>query len=510
MHIICLAYLSFFLRRNMKARSQYHIQPWHFLRMSNNVMLFGLFMVVVSLEVTKSGYLVKTLPGFPGDLPFLFETGYISVGKNDDVQYFYYFFESERSPENDPLLLWVRGGPGCGVLTSILLQIGPITINYINSSLENQMLELSTHSLTKVANILFLDEPAGSGFSYAKSPEGYITNDTLTPIHIHQFIRKWLVDHSKFVKNPLYLGGDSYGGISVPMTIQEIYNGNEGGEEPHINFKGYILGNPLTDKHDSSNAKIEQVHRMALISDKIYESVKQNCHGEYQYVDPNNNRCIQDLQVVHECIERISVDNILYPFCDRSNTSKSEHLRIGLRSLDKTSIYIWSSDDVQTQWLCNYKSAYIEAWASRRDVKEALHVSEELNEIKWVSCNQSLTYADGLLAKVSYKFNIMSTVAYHQEFSHKNCRALVYSGDHDLRVPHFSTLKWIESINLLLVEYWRPWYVDEQVAGYTMKFSNHDYKLTFATVKGGSHTSPENRPEECFNMFIRWFDSVDL
>ncbi|XP_052627443.1 serine carboxypeptidase-like 11 isoform X2 [Lactuca sativa] len=429
MHIICLAYLSFFLRRNMKARSQYHIQPWHFLRKSNNVMLFGLFMVVVSLEVTKSGYLVKTLPGFPGDLPFLFETGYISVGKNDDVQYFYYFFESERSPENDPLLLWVRGGPGCGVLTSILLQIGPITINYINSSLENQMLELSTHSLTKVANILFLDEPAGSGFSYAKSPEGYITNDTLTPIHIHQFIRK---------------------------------------------------------------------------------SVKQNCHGEYQYVDPNNNRCIQDLQVVHECIERISVDNILYPFCDRSNTSKSEHLRIGLRSLDKTSIYIWSSDDVQTQWLCNYKSAYIEAWASRRDVKEALHVSEELNEIKWVSCNQSLTYADGLLAKVSYKFNIMSTVAYHQEFSHKNCRALVYSGDHDLRVPHFSTLKWIESINLLLVEYWRPWYVDEQVAGYTMKFSNHDYKLTFATVKGGSHTSPENRPEECFNMFIRWFDSVDL
>ncbi|CAH1435042.1 unnamed protein product, partial [Lactuca virosa] len=76
----------------MKARSQYHIQPWHFLR-------------------------------FPGDLPFLFETGYISVGKNDDVQYFYYFFESERSPKNDPLLLWVRGGPGCGVLTSILLQI---------------------------------------------------------------------------------------------------------------------------------------------------------------------------------------------------------------------------------------------------------------------------------------------------------------------------------------------------------------------------------------------------
>lgn len=42
------------------------------------------------------------------------------------------------------------------------------------------------------------------------------------------------------------------------------------------------------------------------------------------------------------------------------------------------------------------------------------------------------------------------------------------SGDHDLFVPHFSTLKWIKSINLLLVEDWRPWYVDKQIAGLVM------------------------------------------
>ncbi|CAI9285636.1 unnamed protein product [Lactuca saligna] len=489
--------------------SQSHIQPCHFLYKSNNVMLLGFFLMVVSLQVSESGFLVKTLPGFSGDLPFILETGYISVGEFDEVRLFYYFIESERSPENDPLLLWVRGGPGCGVLSSIFFQIGPISIDLVNSTLENPMLKLRSDGLTKVANILFLDEPAGSGFSYAKSPEAYMTNDTLTPILIHKFIRKWLVDHSKFVKNPLYVGGDSYSGIVVPMTIQKIYNSNEGGEEPHVNIKGYILGNPVTEKNDEYNAKIKQAHRMTLLSDKIYESVKNNCHGEYFNVDPKNSLCIHDLQVVHKCVERINVYNMIEPVCDPLNTSKSKLLRRGLRSLDKTSIDIWSSDDVQTQWDCNSKSAYTEAWANRKDVKEALHVSEDFNKIRWVVCNESLTYDYGNPVK-TYKFNVLSTVAYHREFSHRHLRALVYSGDHDLFVPHFSTLKWIKSINLLLVEDWRPWYVDKQVAGYTMKYSNQDYRLTFATVKGGSHTAPENRPKECLNMFMRWITNADM
>lgn len=42
----------------------------------------------------------------------------------DEVQFFYYFFESERDPQFDPLLLWLTGGPGCSGFSAIAFEIG--------------------------------------------------------------------------------------------------------------------------------------------------------------------------------------------------------------------------------------------------------------------------------------------------------------------------------------------------------------------------------------------------
>jgi len=46
------------------------------------------------------------------------------VGKKEDVQVFYYFIESEKNPKEDPLILWLTGGPGCSALSGLMLEIG--------------------------------------------------------------------------------------------------------------------------------------------------------------------------------------------------------------------------------------------------------------------------------------------------------------------------------------------------------------------------------------------------
>nr|XP_043624835.1 serine carboxypeptidase-like 10 [Erigeron canadensis]XP_043624836.1 serine carboxypeptidase-like 10 [Erigeron canadensis] len=501
------------MRLVLQSRSR--LQPWkHYCNKPSssqlNPMLFAVCLLLASLDVIKSQFLVKTLPGLDGDLPFTLETGYIGVGESDDEQLFYYFIESEGNPKDDPLMIWLTGGPGCSSLSGLMFEIGPFTINYAISTLENPILEVVPYSWTKVANIIFLDQPAGSGFSYAKTPETYITNDTLSSKLAYSFLRKWLVDHPKFLSNPLYVGGTSYSGKIVPQIVQAIYDGNEIGEEPLLNIKGYTLGNPFTDTSGDYNTKLPFAHDMALLSDAIYKSAKENCGGEYLNVDPDNSLCIHALQTVDKCLERINTAQILEPLCDTSNNLKSDLSRRDLRGLDKTSLDTWSILQVQKHWCQDDKDEYTAAWANRKDVREALHIHEEFYNIKWVRCNESLTH-DFFKETPSYAHNVRSVVDYHRHFTDKKCRALVFSGDHDMIVPHLGTLNWIQSLNLPVVDDWRAWFVDEQVAGYTMKYVNGtDYSLIFATVKGGGHTAAEFKPKECLNMFTRWLANDTL
>ncbi|KAL4559647.1 hypothetical protein LXL04_031790 [Taraxacum kok-saghyz] len=451
-----------------KPRSQPSLQPWDLFSKLTNPLLFGVLLLVVSLfEVSESGFTVKTLPGFPGNLPFNLETGYIKVGESNDIQYFYYFVESEGNPKEGPVALFLM--PLCikwVFITSLFFTTpSPFTINYVNSTLEKQMLEINPHSWTKAANIIFLDQPAGTGFSYAKNPEAYITNDTFATKHAYHFLKKWLVDHPKFLNNPFYVGADSYAGIIAPIIVHEIYNGNEVGEGPHVNIKGYVSGNPGTDAHKEYNSRIQYAHRMALLSDTIYKSVKENCHGEYLNVDPNNTLCINDLQLVNKCLGRIQTDNILENSCEIPNAIRSDIFIRELRDVDNPVVHISSLHQVQKQGCRSDNYLYTAPWANRKEVREALHIHEEFNETEWLLCNETLAfYIDK--PPISYTHDVLSVVPYHQQLTHKKCRALVYSsGDHDMIVPYLSTMNWVESLGLLTVNDWRPWFVNKQVAG---------------------------------------------
>lgn len=236
-----------------------------------------------------------------------------------DLQLFYYFVESECNPIDDPLLIWITGGPSCSAIRSIFNQLGPLRFDYDNTYGKIPKLLDNPYSWMKVANVIFVDA-SGSGFSYAKTKDGYKTGDTLTSAAIYGFLKKWLTNHPKFLNNPLYVSGLSYSGITVPIIVQDIFNSNEARNVPKLNIKGYMIGNPLTDRFIDFNSRIQYAKNFALLSDELYESTKANCNGDYINVSPANGLYKGVFAEVDECLKDLNEHQILEPNCDDTTT----------------------------------------------------------------------------------------------------------------------------------------------------------------------------------------------
>ncbi|XP_056844799.1 serine carboxypeptidase-like 10 isoform X6 [Raphanus sativus] len=407
------------------------------------LLLLLLLLFVLSHQV-DSGSIVKFLPGFEGPLPFELETGYIGIGEEEDIQLFYYFIQSEKNPKEDPLLIWLNGGPGCSSLGGLLFENGPLAFKFevYNGNLAS--LISTSYSWTQVANIIFLDQPVGSGFSYSRTPLDK-TSDTNEVKMIHEFLQKWLSKHPQFFSNPFYVIGDSYSGKIVPALVQKISKGNYICCKPLINLQGYVLGNPVTYPEFELNYRIPFSHGMSLISDELYESLNRNCKGVYVNVDPRNTKCLELVAEYHKCTDKINPNNILLPDCSDDETENI-------------------SPD------CYYYLHYlIESWANNERVREALHVQKGTKG-HWKRCNRTIPYSS----------DIISSVPYHVNNSIRGYRSLIYSGDHDMTMPSLATQAWIKSLNYSIIDDWRPWMIKSQIAGYTRTYSN---KMTFSTIK---------------------------
>ncbi|WVZ64645.1 hypothetical protein U9M48_014139 [Paspalum notatum var. saurae] len=436
-----------------------------------------------SLTAAADERVVTHLPGFQGPLPFQLRTGYVEVDESNGVRLFYYFTASEGSPADDPLMLWLSGGPGCTSFTGLVYQIGPLSFDLGGYTGGLPKLVYRLESWTKVSNIIFLDSPVGTGFSYSVREQGYNSSDTRAVNQIVIFLKKWFDEHPEFLSNPLYIGGDSYSGIIVPTVTSEIAKGNEVGSEPYLNLKGYLVGNPFADFSGFDEpSKIPFAHRMALISDQIYE-------------------CVKDIFPFH----------ILEPLCAYASPHEYSFLKLkmdsGIQKMQHLQDYTGerlSLSEISTE--CRTMLYTLSRlWANNVTVREALGIHKETVPL-WLRCNNNIQYLK----------DIQSSVKYHLDVTTKGYRSLVYSGDHDMAVPYIGTQSWIRSLNFSIVDDWRPWYADGQVAGnvtvsltigiyvmcrYTTSYSNN---LTFATVKGAGHTAPEYNPRQCLAMLSRW------
>ncbi|XP_020702657.2 serine carboxypeptidase-like 2 isoform X1 [Dendrobium catenatum] len=462
-----------------------------------SIMLLFLFFLCIFrwFLFASAAFKVTHLPGFlqQGALPFHLETGYIEVDEVYGVELFYYFIESERNPSEDPLLLWLTGGPGCSAFSGLSLEIGPLKFisERYNGSLPN--LVYHPYSWNKISNIIFLDSPVGTGFSFSNHPQGYETGDKSWSKHAIIFLRKWLIDHQQFLSNPLYIAGDSYAGKVVPLVVHNLLNGNKKQndleEHPKFNIQGYVIGNPSTGELIDYNARVPFAFGMGIISDELYQGINKNCEGE-DYVNPKRPPCASLLQIFEDFKSELMTSHILEPKCSLA-APKPKNTAGTRRSMQvQESNTVLFGPPIPELKCRTYAYYLMYIWANSNIVQEALNVKKGTVK-EWQRC-LDLNY---------YKKDISSSLKYQVNITTSGYRALVYSGDHDMLVPFVGTKEWVKSLKFSVTDRWRSWHVGGQVAGYTESYSNN---LTFATVKGAGHTAPEYKAKECLAMFRRW------
>ena len=94
----------------------------------------------------------------------------------------------------------------------------------------------------EAANVLFLESPAGVGFSYSNRSSDYSANgDRKTAASNYVFLVNWLERFPEYKNRDFFIAGESYAGHYVPQLAQTILHHNKKANKTIINLKGILV-----------------------------------------------------------------------------------------------------------------------------------------------------------------------------------------------------------------------------------------------------------------------------
>ncbi|VFQ86889.1 unnamed protein product [Cuscuta campestris] len=402
---------------------------------------------------------IVSLPDQPPGVDFDQYSGYVTVDPKAGRSLFYYFVESPHNSSSKPLILWLTGGPGCSSLgNGALLEVGPFKVKS-----DGKTLYKNEHAWNKVANILFLDSPAGVGYSYSNATSNYNnTGDKITAKDSHTFLVNWLQRFPHYKTRDFYIVGESFAGHFVPQLAYTILAHNTISKHTPINLKGIAIGNGLLDNDLFLKGIMEYLWAHAMISDETHAGINKYCdfaHGSY----PATCSKYTSLAFLEE--GPVSIGYIHNSYCN-PNATKPKSPGSGYDEC---------------------AGLYVRAYLNRKNVQKAFHAVRT----NWTSCGTKVGFRN-------WKDAPRTMVPLLKQLFAKKLNIWLYSGDADALISVTTTRLVINSMKLPVVTPWRPWLSKggQEVGGYVEEYKG----LTLVTIRNAGHAPPSYQPERALTM----------
>ncbi|MCJ1315217.1 hypothetical protein MMC15_000533 [Xylographa vitiligo] len=178
-------------------------------------------------------YAVTGLPDVSYSLPNSW-AGLIGIpGTQDDALYFW-LFAAEQQAQRNKLIIWLNGGPGCTSLAGLTGENGPLAF-YGNSTASAP----NPYSWTKLSNVLYIDQPVGTGFSTGSTQA---TSNAQVTEEFYAWLTAFYAQFPRLAAMDTYLMGESFAGVNIPYFAQAIM---ENSETLPINLRAISLGDPF-------------------------------------------------------------------------------------------------------------------------------------------------------------------------------------------------------------------------------------------------------------------------
>ncbi|PWA98853.1 serine carboxypeptidase-like 26 [Artemisia annua] len=410
-------------------------------------------------------FLKEGLPGQPAGFAFKQYAGHVTVNESAQRALFYYFVESACESSTKPLILWLNGGPGCSSFgMGALTEIGPFGVNP-----DGKTLYAREFAWNKVANILFLESPAGVGFSYSNSSYDFVVfSDKKTAGDTYIFLMKWFEKYPVFKGRDFYLAGESYAGYYIPELAEIILQNSRRDSNPIINLKGFMIGNGLLDDVSDTRGMGDFLWTHDLASDATHEMFLRGCAKGGLY---ENAQCTKAYVTLLTEIGDINYMSI--------NSPAPECIPMYMNI---------------TGGPCDM--VYVMSYLNQPQVQAALNANNPGITRPWQPC-----------AAMHYKWKDgpSSVIPIYKRLMGHELRILLYSGVLDSTVPATGTRYALASWGLKIIKPWKKWVMPgtSEEAGFEVVYKG----LRYRTVRNAGHEVSQLQPHKLYYLLNKFLNN---